>query len=153
MKIYIGTDHAGYELKEILASYIEQELGYTVLDMGAHQMEKNDDYPDFIKLVAKEVSDDPDGAKGIILGGSGQGEAMVANRFPDVRAVVFYGGSMDIIRYSREHNNANVLSFGARFVKTEEAKQAVKLWLETRFSEDERHKRRITKLEAIWPYK
>jgi len=100
MKVYIGTDHAGYELKEKLASYIEKELGYTVADMGAHQYELTDDYPDFIQLVAKEVSDQPNSSFGIVLGGSGQGEAMVANRFPHVRAAVYYGGPIDLVKLS-----------------------------------------------------
>lgn len=153
MKIYFGTDHAGYEMKEALASYVEKELGYTVLDMGAHQNDPNDDYTDFIKLVAQEISHDPDLARGIILGGSGQGEAMVANRFPNVRCAVYYGGPLDIVKLSRDHNNANILSLAARFISLDEAKAAVKLWLDTAFSEDERHKRRLKKLEQIWPYK
>lgn len=153
MKIYIATDHAGYDMKEALASYIEKELGYTVADMGAHQNDPSDDYPDFIQLAAQEVSHDPSSARGVILGGSGQGEAIVANRFPNVRSVVYYGGNMDIIKLSREHNNANVLSLGARFLSLEEAKEAVKLWLETSFSEEERHMRRIKKVEQIWPYR
>lgn len=153
MKIYIATDHAGYEMKEALASYLEKDLGYTVADMGAHQNDPNDDYPDFVQLAAQEVSHDPFGARGIIIGGSGQGEAMVANRFPKVRCAVYYGGNLDIVRLSREHNSANILSLGARFVTLDEAKAAVKLWLETQFSEDERHVRRLKKIEQIWPYR
>lgn len=153
MKIYFGTDHAGYEMKEALASYVEKELGYTVADMGAHQHDPGDDYTDFIVLVAQEVSHDPDVSRGIVLGGSGQGEAVVANRFPKVRCAVYYGGTLDIVKVSRDHNNTNMLSLGARFVSLDEAKAAVKLWLETPFSEDERHKRRLKKIEQIWPYK
>lgn len=153
MKIYIGTDHAGYEMKEALASYLEKELGYTVADMGAHQKDPNDDYPDFITLVAQEVSHDPNLSRGIVLGASGQGEAMVANRFPKVRCTVYYGGTLDILKLSRDHNNANMLSLGTRFISLDEAKKAVKLWLDTPFSEDERHKRRLKKIEQIWPYR
>lgn len=153
MKIYIATDHGGYDMKEALASYVEKELGYVVADMGAHQLDTNDDYPDFISLAATEVSHDPSGSLGIILGGSGQGEAMVANRFPNVRCTVYYGGSLDIITLSREHNNANMLSLGARFMTLEEAKAAVKLWLSTAFTSEERHVRRIKKIEKIWPYR
>lgn len=152
MKIYIATDHAGYDTKEAIASFVEKDLGYTVADMGAHQNDPDDDYPDFISLAAKEVSHDPNGSWGIILGGSGQGEAMVANRFPNVRCTVYYGGTLDIIKLSREHNNANMLSLGARFMTLDEAKAAVKLWLETSFSTEERHVRRIKKIEQIWPY-
>ncbi len=153
MKIYIATDHAGYEMKEAIASYVEKELGYTVADMGAHQYDVEDDYPDFIKLVADEVSHEPFSSRGIILGGSGQGEAIVANRYPKVRAAVYYGGPLDIIKLSREHNNSNILSLGARFMTLDEAKAAVKLWLETPFSEEDRHVRRLKKIEQIWPYR
>jgi ribose 5-phosphate isomerase B len=139
-------------MKEAIASYVEKDLGYTVADMGAHQNDENDDFPDFIQLAAQEVSHDPSGSKGIILGGSGQGEAMVANRFPNVRCTVYYGGSLDIIKLSREHNNANILSLGARFLTLDEAKSAVKMWLEVQFTEEERHVRRLKKLEKIWPY-
>ncbi len=153
MKIYFATDHAGYELKEALASYVEKDLGYTVADMGAHQNDTNDDYTDFIQLAAQEVSHDPSGSRGIVMGGSGQGEAIVANRFPNVRCAVYYGGTLDIIKLSREHNNSNMLSLGARFMSLDEAKAAVKLWLETSFVEEERHIRRIKKIEQIWPYR
>lgn len=153
MKIYIATDHAGYEMKEALASYLEKDFGYTVADMGAHQNDPNDDYPDFIQLAAQEVSHDPFGSRGIIIGGSGQGEAMVANRFPKVRCALYYGGNLDVVRLSREHNNANILSLGARFMSLDDAKAAVKLWLETQFPEDERHVRRLKKIEQIWPYR
>lgn len=153
MKIYIGTDHAGYEMKEALASYIEKDLGFTVADMGAHQFDVSDDYPDFVQLVAKEVSDQPTSARGIVLGGSGQGEATVANRFPNVRATVYYGGPIEVVKLGREHNNSNILSLAARFLSIDDAKKAVKVWLETQFTEEERHARRIKKIEAIWPYK
>jgi ribose 5-phosphate isomerase B len=153
MKIYIATDHAGYEMKEAIASFVEKELGYTVADMGAHQLDPNDDYTDFIQLAATEVSHDPSGSRGIILGGSGQGEAIVANRFPRVRCALYYGGNVDIIKLSREHNNANMLSLGARFLTLEEAKSAVRLWLSTSYTGEERHERRIEKLEKIWPYR
>ncbi len=95
------------------------------------------------------MSDDPENSKAIILGASGQGEAIVVNRFPNVRAAVFYGGALDIVTLSREHNDANVLSLGARFVTVDEAKEATKLWLETEFSGDERHVRRIGQIENV----
>ena len=147
MIIYLGTDHAGFKLKESLKTYLAG-LGYEVEDFGAFEYDPNDDYPDFIRSVAEAVAKNPDEDRGIILGGSGQGEAMVANRFPGIRAAVFYGGPQDIIKLSREHNNANILSLGARFLSEEQAKQAVKLWLETSFSNEERHIRRIKKIDA-----
>lgn len=146
MLIHLGTDHAGFELKEKLKAYLK-ELGYKVKDHGAFEYNELDDYPDFIKLAAEEVSKNPDTDKAIILGGSGQGEAMTANRFKGVRAAVYYGGDENIIKLSREHNNANILSLGARFLNEEEAKKAVKLWLETPFSDEERHLRRIKKID------
>lgn len=144
MKVYIGTDHAGYELKEHLKVYL-CELGHDVEDMGAFELEKDDDYPDFIRPVADAVASDHD-SMGIVLGGSGQGEEMVANKVSGIRAAEYYGGNLDIIKLTREHNNSNILSIGARFVHEEEAKKAVKLFLDTPFSGDERHIRRIEKI-------
>lgn len=145
--IYVASDHAGFEMKEKLKAYLA-ELGYQAEDMGAFSYDEQDDYPDFILSVAKAIANDPEQSRGIILGGSGQGEAMVANRIKGVRATVLYYYNENIIRLSREHNNANVLSLGARFLNDEEAKRAVKLWLEAPFPGDERHKRRINKIDA-----
>lgn len=150
-KIYIGSDHAGFELKNKLISWLESE-GYVIADMGPYIYNDKDDYPDFISLVAREVSESQDASFGVIMGGSGQGEAVVANRFPNVRAAVYYGGNLDIVKLSREHNDANVLSFGARFVNDKEAKEALALWLETPFSGDERHMRRIRKIDELKKY-
>lgn len=155
MLVIFGSDHAGFEMKESLKSYVS-DLGYQVDDKGAYSYEESDDYPDFVIPVAKEVSEKPESVRGIVLGASGQGEAMVANRFPNVRACVFMKpvslkegeGSDDIIRLSREHNDSNVLSLGARFLNYDEAKEAVSLWLETPFSGEERHIRRIGKMEG-----
>lgn len=146
MKIYLGSDHAGYDLKEKLLQFLI-DLGYEVTDEGPFSFDPEDDYPDHVSEVAKEVADSNREVRGIVIGGSGQGEAIVANRFKGVRAVVYYGGSGTIVRLSREHNDANIISIGARFVGEEEAKQAVKMWLETEFSKEERHKRRIAKLD------
>jgi ribose 5-phosphate isomerase B len=155
-KVLFATDHAGYELKEKLVPYVK-ELGYEVEDHGAFEYNEDDDYPDSISKVASEISQNSDGVMGIILGGSGQGEAIVANRFPNVRAIVFNGQCeehTDVkipneIVISREHNDANILSLGARFLNEENAKEAVKLWLETPFPKEERHVRRIAKIAEI----
>lgn len=144
MKILFASDHAGFELKRELIDFV-QGLGHETEDMGATKYDALDDYPDYIMPLAERIH--RDGGRGIILGGSGQGEAMAANRFKGVRATVYYGGTRDIIRLSREHNDANVLSLGARFLDTREATAVVKEWLETPFSEDERHVRRIKKLD------
>jgi ribose 5-phosphate isomerase B len=155
MKIYIGSDHAGYELKQKLKVFI-QELGYEVDDKGAFALNNDDDFTDFIKPVAKAVASN-EGSVGVILGGSGEGEAICANRFKGIRAVVYYGGKefqkdilgnkMGIVEGARLHNNANIISLGARFLTLKKAEQAVKLFLQTPFSNDERHIRRINKLE------
>ena len=118
MKIHLATDHAGLELKEKVKLYLS-DLNYEVIDHGAYEYDALDDYPDFIFPCANAVSNDPE-SKGIILGGSGQGEAMAANRVKGVRAAVFYNGPDEIIKLSRQHNNANILSLGARFMSEEE---------------------------------
>lgn len=152
MTIHIGADHAGYNLKEILKPFV-QSLGYEVVDHGAFEENLKDDYPDFIEPVAQAVSESEASrdlsraCRGIVLGGSGQGEAMGTNRFAGVRALEYYGGNLDIVKTGREHNDANVLSLGARFVDDAEAMQAVKIFLETEFSGDVRHERRIEKLD------
>lgn len=147
MKIYLGADHAGFNLKEKIKSYLKG-AGYAVEDQGAFTLDPADDYPDFVAPVAKQVAADPEIARGIILGGSGQGEAMAANRVKGVRAAVYYGGREEIITLSREHNNANVLSLAARFLGEEEALNAIKLWLGTAYTGDERHDRRLGKLDS-----
>ncbi len=149
MKVYFASDHAGFEHKEKLLSFVSTELGLETEDLGAYAYDAEDDYPDFIARAAEAIHRDQQ-SKAIILGGSGQGEAMVANRFLGVRAAVWYGGSQDILTLSREHNDANILSIGARFVSLEDAQEAVRLWLLTPFSEEARHTRRIQKLDAVF---
>jgi|TARA_B100001094_G_scaffold285462_1_gene299617 ribose 5-phosphate isomerase B len=144
MIIHIATDHAGLELKEKVKSYLSK-LDYEVIDHGAYEYDALDDYPDFIFPCAKAVSNDLN-SKGIILGGSGQGEAMAANRVKGVRAAVFYNGPDEIIKLSRQHNDANILSLGARFMSDQEMYKIIELWLSTDF-ESGRHKRRIEKLD------
>ncbi|HVY72511.1 MAG TPA: RpiB/LacA/LacB family sugar-phosphate isomerase [Candidatus Paceibacterota bacterium] len=144
MKIYIASDHAGFELKQKLINFL-REQGRDVEDLGPSIYIEGDDYSDTIVPLAVNVAQNK-GSSGIAIGGSGQGEAMVCNRAPGVRAAVYYGGSHEVLTLSRQHNDANVLALGARFMLEEEAKEAVSLWLETPFSNDERHVRRIAKL-------
>lgn len=153
--IYLAGDHAGFKLKEEIKSFLIA-LGSDVTDMGPYSENPEDDYPDFVSIVAREVSKNID-AKGIVIGGSGQGEAIVCNRFKGIRAVVFNGQYKpidnrvvpDVIKLSREHNDSNILSLGARFLSENEAKIAVNKWLGTKFSGEERHVRRIKKIDDL----
>lgn len=147
-KIVLATDHAGFELKEAVKAYL-LELQYQVTDFGANAYDEADDYPDFIAKAGAAVSADPVNTKGIIFGASGQGEAMVANRYQYVRCAVYYGNVLDIVTLAREHNDANILSFGARFVTVDEATTATKMFLETPFFSIDRHKRRIEKIDYL----
>ena len=149
MKVYLATDHAGFKLKEKIKQWLDKE-GYDHEDMGAFLYDEADDYPDFIRLVAQKVAEDPENNRGIILGGSGQGEAIVANRHKGVRATVYAARELDLelVRLMREHNDSNILSLGARFVSEGDAKEAVHTWLETPFSGEDRHRRRIEKIDS-----
>lgn len=148
MEIFIGTDHRGYSLKEKIKSWLFQ-WGYICHDLGAFKLDPQDDYPDFISKVAKKVSENPESYRGIILGASGQGEAVTANKYKSIRAVVYYGGPEKIIKLSKEHTNANILSLGASFMGERTAKKMIKLWLETGFSGQTRHIRRLDKIKQI----
>ena len=155
MKIYIGTDHAGYVLKEALVKSLKEQ-GYDVMDMGAFKYDEEDDYPDFVIPVARAISADPEGSKGIILGGTGEGEAIAANKFPHVRAIVDYGKSTPVVENesnivvrSRQHNDANILSLGARYFTEEDMMENVNLWLNTPFGEEDKHIRRLAKIDNI----
>jgi ribose 5-phosphate isomerase B len=147
MKICIASDHAGFELKNHLVAYL-QEKGIEVNDLGPHEFNPQDDYPDFISLVGQKISTHSE-ELGIVLGHSGQGEALVANKYQNVRAGVFYGGSLELVTLLREHNNANVLSLGAHFLTKEEAVAAVQLFIDTKFTDEERHVRRIEKIRNL----
>lgn len=158
-KIYLAADHAGFDLKQALIEHLKVR-GLEVEDLGAASEEAEDDYPDFVTPLAERVAGEP-GARGIVIGGSGQGEAMCANRVQGIRAAVFYGpqpvraaleieggrseDGYDIVRLARRHNDANVLSLAARFISGEEADQAVRIFLETPFSDSPRHARRLAK--------
>ena len=145
MKIHIATDHAGLDLKNIIRDFLISK-GHEVTDHGAHEYDALDDYPDYIFPCAEAVASDLE-SRGIILGGSGQGEAMAANRVKGVRAAVFYNGPIEIVKLSREHNNANILSLGARFMTEDEIYDVIELWLDEQFGGG-RHQRRIDKLDC-----
>lgn len=170
MNIFIASDHAGYELKQFLTETLST-IGHTVVDCGSYAYHDGDDYPPVIGKAAQAVSEaeslraaeeetfhliadqnrEPKETRGIVIGGSGTGEAIVANKYPHIRCAVCYGGesASEIIRLSREHNNANVLSLGARFLSLDVALELVIEWLDTPFSGDERHVRRIHEIDII----
>lgn len=162
MKVAITTDHAGYEALKELKVFLEN-LGHECIDYGPDHFDAEDDYPDFMFPAAQAVARG-ECERGVIMGGSGQGEAMAANRVPGVRAALFYGpvtakaavdadGTMsddpyEIVKLSREHNDANVLSLSGRFLTLDEMKTALQIWFETPFAGVERHVRRIQKLDS-----
>jgi len=162
MKIAVTTDHTGFEALKDLTVFLES-LGHECINFGPKVFDQDDDYPDFIFPAARAVAEGSCDVA-IIMGGSGQGEAIAANRIKGVRCAVFYGpvlpkiaidaeGNMsddpyEIIKLSRQHNNANVLSLSARFLSLDEMKQASKLWLETPITDVERHLRRIKELDT-----
>ena len=146
MKIFLASDHAGFELKEKIKKHLDKrKIKYK--DFGTFSKESCD-YPDFIIPTIKEVTRNKNNF-GIILGGSGQGEAIAANKVKGIRAVVYYQHNLKIVKLSKEHNNANVLSLGARFLTTKEALKAIDLWINTKFSRDKRHVRRLKKIEKF----
>ncbi len=162
MKIYFAADHAGFELKNTLLNYVRGELGHDVEDCGAFEPDSADDYPGIIACAARELAEDAAQgleSRAILLGASGEGEAIAANRFKHVRAVVYYGSvgtqtdasgaTLDILSSTRAHNDANALSLGARFITVEQAKSAVQTWLSAPFSGDQRHQRRIENLDRL----
>ncbi|USN88944.1 MAG: RpiB/LacA/LacB family sugar-phosphate isomerase [Candidatus Nomurabacteria bacterium] len=148
MVIHLATDHAGLEHKDAVLAWLEQE-GFEVVDHGAKDFVSDDDFPDFISKAAAAVSAAAESSRGIIFGGSGQGEAMMANRFPHVRAAVFYGGDKSIVPLSRQHNDANILSIGARFVDINLAKEVIWTWLHEPALTAEKYERRNFKIEDI----
>ncbi len=144
--IYIASDHAGFELKNKIIEHLKR-TDQEVEDCGPFEFNGQDDYPDFVYPCAIKVSEHP-GSIGIVIGGSGQGEAIVANKVKKIRAAVYYGGHEDIVKFSRQHNNCNILSLGARFIAWEQAERAVDLFIETGF-EAGRHERRLGKINKL----
>jgi len=163
MKVYFAADHAGLELKNELLSFVRGEMGFLVDDCGAHEYDESDDYPIIIARAARALAHDVQvgiEARAILIGASGQGEAMAANRFERVRAAVYYGPVarlqvdagehyLDMIASVRSHNDANALALGARFITIDEARDVVRTWLTQSFSGEERHVRRIAELDTV----
>ncbi len=158
MKIIFAADHAGFALKEALKASVAL-LGYEVEDVGAFSLDPADDYVPFIRAAAKAVAKDPDNTRALVIGASGQGEAIVANRIKGVRCALYYGKpsrmqtdmegtELDMIASTRMHNDTNALSLGARFISGEDAQSAVTEWLQIPFSNAERHLRRIKEIDS-----
>ncbi len=145
MKICIGSDHAGLELKARIKEFLIR-LGYVVEDLGAYEYNPDDDYPDFAEKVARKVAAENE-TKGILFCGSGQGMSIAANKIKGIRAAVCW--DKESAKLAREHLNANILCLGARLVELELAEILVKIWLEPTFLNQDRHKRRINKIKEI----
>lgn len=148
--IHLATDHAGYVYKELIKTHLE-ERGYTLVDHGAFEFDPSDDYPTFVNLAAAEVSNaNNEDTVAIILGASGQGEAIAAGKYENIRTTVCYGGSMaiEIVKAGKEHNNANVLALGAKFIEEKHVLEVVDVWLATSFTKDERHVRRLSMIKV-----
>lgn len=139
MRIHIATDHAGYEEKNAIVAYL-QEKGYEVVDHGAHEYDAEDDYPTMCIACAQAVANEPE-SLGIVMGGSGNGEQIAANKVKGIRAALVW--NVEIAKLAREHNNANVISLGARQHSVEECISFVQAFIDTPFSDGERHNRRI----------
>ncbi|OYN87793.1 ribose-5-phosphate isomerase [Parenemella sanctibonifatiensis] len=144
MRVHIATDHAAFEEKKALVERLQQ-AGHDVVDHGAHEYDAEDDYPDFIIPCAEAVVGEP-GSLGIVLGGSGNGEQIAANKVTGVRAALAY--NTELAKLSREHNNANVLSLGGRMNSIDECWAMVEVFLATEFAGVARHQRRIDKMAA-----
>lgn len=149
MRLHIGSDHAGFELKQHLIAHLT-DAGHDVLDHGAFEYDAQDDYPAFCIAAAEAVIAEP-GSLGIVIGGSGNGEQLSANRVPGVRAALAW--NTEIAQLARQHNDANMVSVGARFHSVDEATAIVDAFVATPFSEDARHQRRIDAMMSYVPKK
>ncbi len=145
--IYLATDHAGFIHKNAIRDWLKSE-NIAVTDFGAFVNNPDDDFPNFISQAARAVSQNQKHGA-IIFGGSGQGEALLANRFPRVRACVYYGGNQEIVSLMREHNDSNIMSIGARFIDIDEAKSCIWQWLHLPRNEEEKYIRRNQQISHI----
>lgn len=157
MRVIFAADHAGFALKQSLMDFV-RTLGHEVQDAGAYELDTTDDYPAFVANAARTVSSG-EADRGIVIGASGQGEAMMANRFKGARCALYYGETgkqvdaagvqLDMVASIREHNDANMLSLAGRFITQEAAHDVVERWLAAPFSGAERHVRRIKQLDDL----
>ena len=142
MRVYLGSDHAGFELKAHLLKYLTAK-GYEVVDVGPYEYDPDDDYPAHCFATGEHTVNDP-GGLGVVIGGSGNGEQIAANKVDGVRAALAW--NTETARLARQHNDANVVAIGARDYSVEEATAFVEAFLETPFSQDPRHARRIAQI-------
>lgn len=148
MKIYFAGDHAGFEMKKSLMEFV-LSIGHEAADLGPFSYDPNDDYPDYVIPLAKKIAGKPSAeVRGIVVAGSGQGEIIAMNRIRGARAVFICGCNLEMLKASSDHNDSNILAIGARFCTLDEAKEGITVWLQTPFSNEERHIRRLQKIEA-----
>jgi ribose 5-phosphate isomerase B len=144
VRVYLGSDHAGFELKATLVAWLT-EAGHEPVDCGPHGYDPEDDYPAYVMRAAQGVVDNP-GSLGIVIGGSGNGEQIAANKIPGIRAALAW--TAGTAQLARQHNDANVLSLGAREYSTDDAVSFAKIFVETPFSDEIRHARRLAEIAA-----
>jgi len=145
-RLFLAGDHAGFKLKEIIKSYLAKK-GFTLSDFGPLEFDNKDDYPDYVIPMAKKLAK-TNGARGLIIAGSGQGEAIATNKIKGIRAGIYHGGSNKIVKTGREHDDTNILCIGSRFMSESEAKRAINIFLNTEF-QGGRHSRRLKKVSRI----
>lgn len=149
MKLYFAGDHAGFEMKKDLIDFVRSS-GHEVEDLGPFEPKAGDDYPDFVIPLARKVAGKQSTeVRGIVVAGSGQGEIIAMNRVKGARAALFCPCNLALVRASRDHNDSNIFAIGARFCTAPEAREGIQVWLETPFSGDERHVRRLRKIEQL----
>jgi ribose 5-phosphate isomerase B len=150
MRVFFAGDHAGFEMKGKLIEFV-RSLGHTVEDLGPLEPKAGDDYPDFVIPLAKKVAGNQSTeVRGVVVAGSGQGEIIAMNRIKGARAALFCPCNLELIKASRDHNDSNIFAIGARFCTLDEAKKGITVWLETPFSNEERHIRRLKKIDSTY---
>ena len=144
MKIFLGADHRGFDLKEKIKEWLKDK-GRQVEDLGAYTLDPSDDYPDFAFAVAAKVANDPEHDRGVLFCGSGVGMDIAANKFKSIRATVV--GSAEAAEHARSHDDVNIISLAADWIPPEAAGKVIQSFLDTPFSGEERHARRLMKIQ------